>query len=298
MLLWTPRLLAGLPLEQPDKVRQVRSQAFHPAAGLSDQHVAVGQALGCLQDGVEMGQAKTMGSLLVGTAEIMVSESGGAELNESAFRFRSSHARRAGLRRCPQMPLSPAPPAGLAPRVELPYGVERLLREGFQQLTDPMMRSVLLLRLPELPPVRDAESPRFEELLATLAVRRPLPKKNREPAIVSLCGQSAHGTASRLEGGGKPVLPEAQFAVGVPACHSRSAGIMPQVQPLCRKCCAVRRRLTSLLAATMIGGGKSNSDEARRGGKRLMASASAGVILFVNWPGDTTNRVKREPSLS
>ena len=196
-----------------------------------------------------------MGSCLVGTAEIRVGESGSAELNEATFGFRSSHARRTGLRRCPQMTLSPAPPGGLTPRVELRYGVERLLCQGFQQLTDPMMRPLLLLRVPELPPVCDAESPGLEELLATLAIRRPLPKKNREPAIVGLRGEHAHGTASRLEGGGEPVLPEAQFTVGVPACHSRFAGIMPQVQSLCR--CAVRRRLTRLLAATMIGGGKS-----------------------------------------
>jgi len=296
MLLSTPRLLAGLPLEEPDKVGQVRSQPFHPHAGLPDQHLAVGQAVGCLQDCVEMGQAETLRSLLVGTAEIRVGESGSAELNEAAFRFRPSHARGAGRRRCPQLTLSPTPPAGLAPRVELPYGVERLLRQRFQQLTDALMRSLLLLRIPDLPPVCDAESPGFEELLATLAIRRPLPKKNREPAIVGLRGEHAHGTASRLEGGGEPVLPEAQFTVGVPACHSRFAGIMPQVQSLCRKWCGVRWRLTRLRAITMIGGGKVHSDEARRGGKRLMASASAGVILFVNGAGDATNRVTRERS--
>ena len=148
MLLWTPRLLAGLPLEEPDKVGQVRSQLVHPAAGLLCQHVAVCLAVGGPQHGVEMGQAETMASLLVGTAEVRVGESGGAELNEAAFHFRSSHARGTALRRCPEITFAPAPPGGFALGVELSYAVERLLCQGLQELTDPMMRSLLLLRLP------------------------------------------------------------------------------------------------------------------------------------------------------
>jgi len=186
-------------LEEPDKVGQVLSQPLHPAARLSDQHIAVCQAVGGPQHGVEMGQAETIGSLHVGMAKIRVGESAGAELNEATFRFRSSHARRTWRRCCQQMTLSPAAPAGLARCVQLPHGVERLLCQGYQQLTDSMKRS-LLLCLPELPPVCDAEAPGFEELLATLAIRCPLAKKNREPAIVSLCGESAHGTASGNEG--------------------------------------------------------------------------------------------------